>query len=194
MKSVILILAIHFCSFLLAQTTDTPVEDTTVISNSGIEHSGIRVFKDPRIDQMVVTQKKSSTTTTTTTVTVIDEVEGYRVQIFYDAGNKAKDQALLVKRKFLEKYPQYGAYLNYQTPNFKLLVGDFKSAQEASSFQHLIRRDFPESITVRDAIKFVPLKVVPKEKDKETTTSTTTTTTTNNKPKKNTPPKKKPIK
>ncbi|MFZ9943613.1 MAG: SPOR domain-containing protein [Bacteroidia bacterium] len=75
---------------------------------------------------------------------------GYRVQIFF--GDNRED-ANLIKSEFLRIYPNIGAYLVYQQPNFKIRVGDFKTRLLATEFLLEVQDKFPMAFLVKDNIK-----------------------------------------
>jgi hypothetical protein len=79
-----------------------------------------------------------------------NSMPGYRVQIFF--GDKRED-ANLVKSDFLKVYPNVGAYLVYQQPNFKIRVGDFKTRLLATEFLNEIQGKFPMAFLVQDNVK-----------------------------------------
>ena len=79
-----------------------------------------------------------------------NSMPGYRIQIFF--GDKRED-ANLVKSDFLKVYPNVGAYLVYQQPNFKIRVGDFKTRLLATEFLNEIQGKFPMAFLVQDNVK-----------------------------------------
>ncbi|MEY3342636.1 MAG: hypothetical protein RL090_320 [Bacteroidota bacterium] len=79
-----------------------------------------------------------------------NSMPGYRIQIFF--GDK-RDDANLVKSDFLKVYPNVGAYLVYQQPNFKIRVGDFKTRLLATEFLNEIQGKFPMAFLVQDNVK-----------------------------------------
>lgn len=79
-----------------------------------------------------------------------NSMPGYRIQIFF--GDK-RDEANLVKSDFLKVYPNVGAYLVYQQPNFKIRVGDFKTRLLATEFLNEIQGKFPMAFLVQDNVK-----------------------------------------
>jgi hypothetical protein len=81
-------------------------------------------------------------------------INGYRVQIYFDSGNQSKKKANDVKTQFLAKNPDIPCYLVYQSPNFKVRVGDFRTRYEAYKFYREIRNDFPSAYIVKDEINF----------------------------------------
>jgi hypothetical protein len=81
-------------------------------------------------------------------------INGYRVQIYFDSGNQSKKKANDVKTQFLAKNPDIPCYLVYQSPNFKVRVGDFRTRYEAYKFYREIKNDFPSAFIVKDEINF----------------------------------------
>lgn len=76
--------------------------------------------------------------------------DGYRIKIHFGSD---RVKAMEVKSKFLSKFSDYGAYDEYQQPNFVILVGDFKTKPEAYGFLKEIQADFPNAFIVKDKIK-----------------------------------------
>ncbi len=79
--------------------------------------------------------------------------EGYRVQIFTDAGTNAKERANNTLSEFTASFSGTPAYLVYQQPNFKVRCGDFLTKAQARKLQKRIDSQFPGSYIVRDLIK-----------------------------------------
>jgi hypothetical protein len=82
-----------------------------------------------------------------------DEPQGFRVQICTESGNSARDLANGQKAQFYNKYEGKKAYLEWESPNFKVRVGDFKNRLEATLFWKQLSEDFPAAYVVMDEIK-----------------------------------------
>ncbi len=80
------------------------------------------------------------------------EVEGYRVQIFFDSGSNSKNKAASIKADFEAVHPEVKSYLSYNEPYFRVRVGDFRTLTEAVGFQKKIAADFQNSFAVKDNI------------------------------------------
>jgi len=81
---------------------------------------------------------------------------GYRIQIHF--GNE-REKAKEIKTKFLKEFPEIPAYDSYQSPNFRVRVGDYRSKLEASKQLKQISTLFPSSFIVSDNIKYPKLIV-----------------------------------
>jgi hypothetical protein len=85
------------------------------------------------------------------------KIDGYRVQIFYDSGNNSKNRAFAKKAQFLSQYPGVGAYLSFQSPNYKIRVGDFRTRMDAEGFKAKISLTFTDAFVVKDQINYPDL-------------------------------------
>ncbi len=81
-------------------------------------------------------------------------MSGYRVQIFF---GPQRVKATEVKTDFLQIYPNIGAYLVYQQPNFKIRVGDFKTRLEAMKFLKELQPLYSTAFLVKDEVKLPEL-------------------------------------
>lgn len=84
-------------------------------------------------------------------------MQGYRIRIFSESGQGARNRATTVRANFFNKYPEIETYLDYDPPNFKVYVGDFRNRSEALKMLRKISRDYPYSFIVSDRINFPPL-------------------------------------
>lgn len=83
---------------------------------------------------------------------------GYRIQLY--AGNNqrtAKAQAQRLAAQMAKAFPEYGLYLAYKSPYWRLKMGDFLTREEALSAMDDIKAKLPslsqEMRVVRDRIK-----------------------------------------
>ena len=85
---------------------------------------------------------------------------GYRIQVFSDNQRHAKTEAQNKQQQIRNKFPEMGTYIIYNSPFFRLRVGDFRSYEEANRALQDLKNAFPqfarEMRVVRDKIN-VPL-------------------------------------
>ena len=79
-------------------------------------------------------------------------IPGFRVRIFSDSGFDAKERAFESRTRFISKYENIEAYIQYDIPNYKVYVGDCRTRSEALKILELIKRDFPNAFIVADRI------------------------------------------
>ena len=82
------------------------------------------------------------------------EIEGYRIVIFSDNGQYAGDNAREVLEKFQENHPHINAYMVYESPYFKVSVGDCLTLEEASHLMAQLDDEYPELFPKREVIKY----------------------------------------
>ena len=104
----------------------------------------VEIVQDERVSQLADQYRKMSLNN--------PEIDGYRVQIFFDSGSNSKNSAANVKGGFEAIYPEAKSYLSYKEPYYRVRVGDFRSLTEAVGFQKKIAVDYPNSFPVKDKI------------------------------------------
>ncbi len=77
---------------------------------------------------------------------------GFRVRIYFDNRQEARNRSSEVESRFTESYPGVPAYRTYAYPYFKVTVGDFRSRSAAMMFLKKIESDFPSAFIVRENI------------------------------------------
>jgi hypothetical protein len=82
------------------------------------------------------------------------EVEGYRVVIFSDNSQYAGDNAKSVLETFKSNHPHINAYMVYESPYFKVSVGDCLTLEEASTLMQQLVGEYPELFPKREVIKY----------------------------------------
>lgn len=81
------------------------------------------------------------------------KIIGWRIQIFFDSGNNSKSKAYTMKGKFMGMYPDMSVYLMFQSPYYKVRVGDFRTRMDAEGFKQKLLGEFPDAFVVKDEIR-----------------------------------------
>ncbi|MBN1926093.1 MAG: SPOR domain-containing protein [Prolixibacteraceae bacterium] len=68
-------------------------------------------------------------------------IDGYRVQIFQGT----KDNAYQMKSRFIARYDDIKVYVLFQSPDFRVRIGDFRNRSEAIKLKYLLEDDFPDA-------------------------------------------------
>ena len=82
-------------------------------------------------------------------------VNGWRVQIMFKT---KKEELKQLKIAFIKLYPEIPAYLEYDTPYYRVRVGNCRTKLEAIKIQHQISKNFPGAYPVPEIINFSQLK------------------------------------
>jgi hypothetical protein len=115
----------------------------------------LSIVQDKRIDDLLLTHQQMNELLLRNPDH--SGIDGYRVQIFFESGNKSSDAAREIIEEFEEEYPDYRAYLTWKAPNFRVRVGDFRSRMEAEGFLQKLLKDYPNAWVIRDKINFPSL-------------------------------------
>lgn len=110
----------------------------------------VTVVADPAIDLLVEKHIKANSEG--------KGFPGFRVQIFSDSGNGARERANEKRSSFVSKYPDVPAYLDFNNPNFIVRVGDFRTKLEARKFLNSINVEFPYAFVRKDMIQPPPIE------------------------------------
>lgn len=79
---------------------------------------------------------------------------GYRVRIFFDNRQSARQDSEEMMDRFEIMYPGIPAYRSYVNPYFKITVGDFRTRSEAKHFLKQIIGAFPKAFIVKENIEY----------------------------------------
>jgi len=81
-------------------------------------------------------------------------IDGFRVQIFFDAGNHSQASANSARTEFLRIYPDADVYIIFEAPYYKVRAGDFRTRIEAYNYFLSIQNQYPNAFIVRDKISY----------------------------------------
>jgi len=122
-------------------------------SASAQDTSSVVIHKDPRIDLLV---KKQGDVNAAIKKANARTARGYRILVI---NTNKRDEAIAAKTKVYTNFPELKAYLVYQSPYFKLKVGNFRSREEAQDYQKTLGYYFPKGVfVIADTIDITPEK------------------------------------
>ena len=115
------------------------------------DSGSVVVHKDPRIDMLINKQIEINEYTTRNARRT---APGYRILVI-NTNDRAK--ASEAKARIYQQFRELPAYLMYQSPFYKLKVGNFREREEAEQYFVDIQRLFPSGVyIVRDVIEVRP--------------------------------------
>ncbi len=150
MKSTFIIfIFLFFYSEVFSQTETFKTEDSGITSADRNYNDGtVVITQDVRLRKIVKRHIEVND----------NKFDGWRVQIYFGSGQKAMAEAQNAKKKFLIRYGnKNGAYIVYDSPFFKVRVGDFRTKAEAMYFKTQIEKTFPQSWVIKDRV-FYPIE------------------------------------
>ena len=125
----------------------------TVSSQAQTDSGSLVVRKDPRIDHLIRKQIEINEYTTRESRR---NIPGFRIQVI---NTTDRNEAIQAKTTVYRLFPELKAYLLYQSPYFRLRVGNFESRKEAESYQRQLSKEFKKNVyIVNDVIEVNPDK------------------------------------
>lgn len=121
--------------------------DTTLAGKSifSILPEGIRVYQSDAVREAVNGRVAANET---------ENFQGYRIRIYFDNSQNARGASSSILYGFRVKHPEIPAYRTFDSPNFKVTVGDFRTRSEALSVLKSIQAEYPSAFIVREKFKY----------------------------------------
>jgi TFIIF-interacting CTD phosphatase-like protein len=113
-----------------------------LISVNDLFAQGVTIHKDPRLDLLIskqvelnkVVYKENNRTG-----------NGFRVLVI---NTNDRNKAMEVKSRLMSEFPEHKTYLVYQSPYFKIQVGNFRERKEAEALRKKIIQYYPTGVIV----------------------------------------------
>lgn len=123
-----------------------------LLSSSSWASDSVIVKKDARLD--ILTAKQIAINKRSTMLTSNGQYKGFRIQV---VSTTNRDQAFKIKTDLLMKYPEEKTYVMFQSPYFKVRIGNFLKRADAEKFRKDLNKAFPQGVfIVEDAIDYTP--------------------------------------
>ncbi|MDX9845450.1 MAG: SPOR domain-containing protein [Tenuifilaceae bacterium] len=81
-------------------------------------------------------------------------MQGFRIRIFFDPGQTSRTRSLEVMNEFMEGFPGMSIYRTFDSPYYKVSVGDFRTRDEAIRMLSKLNRKYPKAFIVPEWINF----------------------------------------
>lgn len=134
--------AAAICMATAAQTPDTPAAPDSVDIVRELNSTGHIHITQP--DGLQLRQCGEEAAGDNQSVSRPRPGTGFRVEVFADNNVRtAKSNATAKRRNLMARLPQYRVYLTFQSPYWRVRVGDFRTRGEAEGAMAEIRRLFP---------------------------------------------------
>lgn len=84
-------------------------------------------------------------------------ISGYRIRIFSNSGSGAREEGEIIRAGFIGKYNGIKSYYIFDTPYYRLYIGDFRTKSDAMRFYKQIEYEFPDAFIVPSKINYPQL-------------------------------------
>ena len=82
------------------------------------------------------------------------KLTGYRIRVYFDNGQSARTRSESIARSISNAYPGIGVYRTFESPNFKVTVGDFRTRDDALKVYHSLKSSYPTAIILKETINY----------------------------------------
>lgn len=80
-------------------------------------------------------------------------LSGYRIRVYYDNGPQARGRAASIASSLREQL-DVAVYLSYESPNYKVTVGDFRSKEESLHIYNALKSSYPTAYIIKETINY----------------------------------------
>lgn len=102
----------------------------------------ITVKRDVRVDALM---KKNKEINEEVYLKTIKNMSGYRLQVI---NTNDRNKALEVKTKMLSEFPSEKIYMLYQSPYFKVQMGNFRTREDATKLLNKVKKVYPSGVFI----------------------------------------------
>ena len=82
------------------------------------------------------------------------KLTGYRIRVFFDSGQNARNKSEAIARSISAAFPGIGVYRTFESPNYKVSVGDFRTKDEALKVFHSLKATYPTALLLKETINY----------------------------------------
>ena len=112
----------------------------------------IIVHKDDRLN--IFTEKQAYVNKVTSKINRSGLTKGFRLQVL---STRSREEAFKTKATLLQNFPDQKAYVLFQSPYFKVRVGNFLTKSEANDFKDLVGSLYSQNVyVIQDMIEYIP--------------------------------------
>lgn len=80
-------------------------------------------------------------------------ITGFRIRVFYDNGPQARVRSESIE-KLLQSQLDVAVYRSFESPNYKVSVGDFRSKDEALRIYNALKGTYPTAYIIKETINY----------------------------------------
>ena len=82
------------------------------------------------------------------------KLTGYRIRVYFDNGQNARNKSEAIARSISNAFPGIGVYRTFESPNYKVSVGDFRTKDEALKVFHSLKANYPTALLLKETINY----------------------------------------
>ena len=143
---VILSLLVLSAAALQAQEVETAPVDSTLLGKSilSVIGSGIQITQSAAVQQAMDTYVRENANKPLT---------GYRIRVYYDNGPQARAKSEAIEKTLQQQF-RAAVYRSFESPNYKVTVGDFRTKDEALRIYNALKWTYPTAYIIKETINY----------------------------------------
>ena len=150
MKRILLLVTIALLGSTALQaqdTTKTPPIDSTLAGRDilSVMGPGAQIEQSSAIRQALQNY---------TLANAEKPITGYRIRVFYDNGPQARAKSESIEQALKKQFPGTGVYRSFESPNYKVSIGDFRSKDEALRIFNALKASYPTAFIIKESINY----------------------------------------
>ena len=115
-------------------------------------NDSVVVKKDARLD--ILTAKQIAMNKRLAMMTPNGMYKGFRIQVI---STSKRDDAFKVKSDLMSQFPDQKTYVVFQSPSFKIRIGNFLKKEDAEKLKMQLNKLYPNGVyIVEDGIEYTP--------------------------------------
>lgn len=146
MKRILLILSLLAVGAAALHAQETAPVDSTLLGRSilSVMGPGVEITQSEAVQQalenyILENAKKPLT--------------GYRIRVFYDNGPQARVKSETIEKTLQQQY-NAAVYRSFESPNYKVTVGDFRTKDEALRIYNSLKWTYPTAYIIKETINY----------------------------------------
>ncbi len=84
----------------------------------------------------------------------LKSISGYRIRVFFDNSQNARTKSESIERYISNTYGGTRVYRTYDSPNYKVCVGDFRTKDEALGLYNSLKATYPAALIIKESINY----------------------------------------
>lgn len=150
MKRILLILGFALlCAGLHAQEVEsaTAPVDSTLLGKDilTVLGPGAQVYQSAEVKQALQDYVKANAS---------KSISGYRIRVYFDNSPQARTRSESIENSLQTLYPEHKVYRSFESPNYKVLLGNFRSKDEALRIFNQLKKTYSTAYIIKDNIEY----------------------------------------
>ncbi len=146
MKRILLIFSLLVLGAMSLRAQETEPLDSTLLGRNilSVIGSGVQIHQSPAIREAMAEYIR---------INANKPLTGYRIRVFYDNGPQARARSEVIE-KTLQQQLKAPVYRSFESPNYKVTVGDFRTKDEALRIYNALKGTYPTAYIIKETINY----------------------------------------